>query len=308
MKTRHEEEVMVQEVEISSFDLRYERHRMKNSGVERKLLASIAERGISDPLEGVDTEGGRVLLNGFKRYRCAVKLGIGIVPYTSLGADEAEGILKLIRISNDRSLSILEQAGLIEELRNVHKMSVMEIARELSRSKAWVSVRLGITSEMSKTVRKKIFSGAFPTYSYMYTLRQFRRINCVTDAEIDDFVKAVAGKKLSIRDIERLAHGYFKGPAEFREQIKNGNIFWGLERMKQASRDLKACSELERGMLRDLEILQKYMQRVTHKSGDSRYKSRAFFAQANLLCGGILGKLGIFSRMLRRFYDRSGNA
>lgn len=299
---------MVQEVEILSFDLRYKGYRLKNTRFERDLLASIAEHGISDPLEGVDIKEGHILLDGFKRYRCACKLGISIVPYSSLGEDEAMGIIKLLRISNAKSLSILEQAGLIDDLRNVHKMSVQEIAESLSRSKSWVSVRLGIIREMSRVVRKKIFSGAFPVYSYMYTLRQFMRINCAGKDEIDEFVKAVSGRKLSVRDIELLAYGYFRGPKEFREQIRNGNIVWGLDTLKHMPRDPDDCSEFERSMLRDLEITQKYMQRIMLKSRDRRLGNNSFYAQANLLAAGILSKISVFRRILREFYDRTGQA
>jgi hypothetical protein len=33
-------------------------------------------------------------------------------------------------------------------------------------------------------------------------------------------MKAVGGKRLSVRDIERLAHGYFRGPTSLREAIE----------------------------------------------------------------------------------------
>jgi len=299
---------MPQDVEISSFDLRYEGCRMRHDGAERAILSSILEHGIQEPLEGVDTEGGRILLNGFKRYRCAMKLGISVVPYHSLGDDEAFGIIQLIRISNSRTISILEQAMLIDELRNVYKMTVSDIAERLEKSRAWVSMRTGLMDEMSEGVKRSIFNGKFPAYAYMYTLRQFIRMNGINNDEIDRFVSSVSGKDLSIRDIERLAHGYFKGPQEFREQVMEGNITWGLSRMKELSRHTGDCSELERGMLRDLEITQKYMHRVTYKGRDARFKSNSFYAQANLLTGGILSQIDIFSRVMRDFYDRSGQA
>jgi hypothetical protein len=66
---------MGREVELAALDLRYESYRMKNPAVEARLLASLAERGIEEPLEGVDRAPRSILLNGFKRYRCAVKLG-----------------------------------------------------------------------------------------------------------------------------------------------------------------------------------------------------------------------------------------
>lgn len=299
---------MPREIEISSLDLRYECLRMKNRTQEGRLLSSIAESGIEEPVEGVDTQGARVLLNGFKRCRCARKLGIEIVPYTSLGNDEAAAIVALLRTSNDKSLSILEQAGFIDELRSMQQLSVAEIAEWLSRSKGWVSMRVGLIAEMSVTIRRKLFSGAFPVYSYMYTLRQFMRMNSVSKQEVERFVVALSSRNLSVRDIEQLAHGYFRGPESFREQIKSGNLALPLERIRQVGADPDGCSALERGVLKDLEILGKYMQRVMGKSLDPQLKTRAFHAEANLLCAGILSRLKAFIHTMRELHDRSGQA
>jgi hypothetical protein len=140
---------MAKEVELAHLDLRYETFRLKQAALEERLLASIAQRGIEEPLEGVEVKAVRVLLNGFKRYRCARKLRLARVPYSSLGPDEAVGILSLLRTSNNRALSILEQAAFIAELKNARAMNVAQIAAELCRSKAWVSVRLGLFAEMA---------------------------------------------------------------------------------------------------------------------------------------------------------------
>ena len=297
---------MVEQVEISSLDRRYEAYRIRSAVAEKSLLLSISSHGIREPLKGVGE--GRILLDGFKRLRCAGKLNIGIVPYLSLADDEAAGIIELIRISNAKSLNILEQARLIDELLNVHQMSNAEIAELLERSKAWVSVRSGLICQMSQTVMDKIFNGQFPAYSFMYTLRQFMRINNVQKAQIDTFVDAVAGRHLSTRDIDLLANAYFKGSEEFRKQIDDGNISWSLGRLKQPSRSSNDCSEPERQILTALEVIGKYMQRFILKCNDSQLKSRPFYAQANLLSGGILRQLAPFTQTIRQFYDRTGQA
>jgi hypothetical protein len=296
---------MVDQVEISSFDLRYEGYRIRSVGAEKALLLSICASGIRDPLAGVDKADQRILLDGFKRYRCAIKLNISIVPYLSLAGDEPAGIIELMRISNAKSLSILEQARLIDELINVHQMCNAQIATLLERSKAWVSVRAGIISQMSPKVMSQIFNGKFPVYSFMYTLRQFMRLNGVKKAEIDEFVNAVAGKHLSTRDIDLLAHAYFKGSDEFREQIKNGNLSWGLRRLKQTYQPGAECTERERQVLKALEITQKYMRRLILICNDTRLKTNTFYAQANLVSGGILRQLDTFTQTIRQFYDRS---
>jgi hypothetical protein len=299
---------MGQEVELSALDLRYESYRMKNPALEGRLLASIARRGIEEPLEGVDRAERSILLNGFKRCRCASKLGIRMAPYASLGEDEASGIINLLRISNDRSLTILEQARFIDELRQLGPMSVADIAEQLSRSKAWVSMRLGLIGEMSEAVRERIFSGGFPVYPYMYTLRQFMRMNSVKKQDIEDFVVAVSGKKLSVREIEQLAHGYFRGPASFREAIQQGHTAMALEWIGKVPEDPDGCTEFERVLLKDLEITQKYIQRVMGKSENRQLKTPVFMAQAHLLSAGILSQSRAFFEVMRKLHDRCGEA
>jgi len=299
---------MEREIELAALDLRYESYRMRNPAAEARLLAAIAERGIEEPLEGVDHTSQSILLNGFKRYRCAVKLGMSMAPYASLGEEEAAAILNLLRESNDHSLSILEQAAFLDQLRKLGSGSVADLAERLSRSKSWVSMRLGLLAEMSPRVREKIFSGAFPVYPYMYTLRQFMRMNGVHKQEVEEFVVALSGKKLSVRDIEQLAHGYFRGPASLRQAIRDGHPGQVLEVMRQVPEDADECNEFERMLLKDLELTDKYMRRVMGKSEDRRLKTPAFHAQANLLTAGILSQTQAFSDSVRKLHDRSGQA
>ncbi len=297
-----------QSVELSSLDQRYEGHRLRDDAREARLLASIAYSGIETPLQGVDTPQGRFLLDGFKRYRCAKKLLIASVPYVSLGPEEATGILKLMRASTEQNLRILEQAQFVDDLMALHGMSLTEIAETLSRSKAWVSLRKNLLAELSPVVREALFRGSFPAHCYLYTLRSFKRVKGAKPEAIDRFVAAVAGKKLSVRDIELLAHAYFRGSDTLREAIDGGKLAWSLEQLKQAPQDREGCNEFERVLLNDLQTLQKYLQRVSTKLLDPRLTSRAFYAQANLLSNALLSRLPPFHERMKEFYDRSGQA
>jgi hypothetical protein len=271
-------------------------------------LASISQRGIERPLKGVDTPQERFLLKGFKRYRCALKLGIGRVPYVSLGEEEAMGIISLMRVAKDNRLNLLEEAKFIVELLTLHQMSAAEIAEKAGRSKGWISMRRTLFEEMSEDIERILFRGAFPVYSYMYTLRPFMRMNSVGKEPVERFVKAVAGHRLSVRDIELLAQGYFRGPSSLREAIDQGKWSWSLEQMKSVPENPDGCNAFERKLLKDLEMLQKYMQRVMARCRDERLQSSAFHAQANLLAGGLLSKWKPFLQTMREFHDRSGEA
>lgn len=294
----------VSDLELSQLDLRYQGHRLQQPGWEEQLLASIAQRGIQEPLQGVRGGSGAILLNGFKRVRCARKLHLHTVPFASWGTDEVTGILQLLRGARQHALHLLEQARFVDELKSERGMSVAEIAEQLSRSKAWVSLRLGLVAQLSPTVREALFSGGFPVYSYLYSLRPFRRLNPAAD--IDQFVAALRGNKLSVRQIEGLAQGFFRGPKSFRAEVLKGNLSLPLGQISAAPADPDDCTEFERVFLHDLELTHKGMLRVIGKSQDPRLQSGPFLVQCHLLTCGMLGRAPVFLQLLRQLHDRTG--
>ena len=292
-------------VELAQLDLRYEGCRLKAPVAEARLLAAIAQAGILQPLQGVERSGTRILLDGFKRLRCAQKLHLSTVPFVSLAPEEAAGIVCLLRAAHDHALSLLEQARFLDELKAGCGLSVAEIAQQLSRSKAWVSLRLGVLAELSPVVREALFDGSFPVYSYLYTLRPYRRLNGA--AAVDEFVTALRGKKLSARQMERLAHGFFRGPESFRQEIRKGHLTLPLQQLKDLPDDPDGCSEFERLFLADLEQAQKVLVGLMTKSPDQRLSSRPFRAQAHLLCAGLLSRLPAFTKTIQTLYDHCGH-
>lgn len=283
---------MSTEIEIHKISTKYESYRLKDKLRQKYLLESIMTRGVKVPLVCVEQSGRYILLDGFKRFRCCRKLGLACVPVIIVGTDEAESILHLIRQSNEKSLNILEQARFVDELKKSFGLGVTEIAKRLEVSTAWVSVRLGILDEMSECIKKEVFSGKFPLRSYMYTLRQFTRVNKVPKEELDRFVKAVAGQGLSQRKIEKLAYGYFRGSDQVKKQIEDGNLEWTLKQMDvDAAAGSHAqqpeLSRQESGFIRDLELLQKYITRVRRGLMEEQTDSSAFQKTVRLLAAGI---------------------
>jgi hypothetical protein len=300
----------VQTVELRQVDLRYERLRLQEQQRERSLLCSIQEKGVLEPLQGVFLNSYFILLDGFKRYRVAKRLGIQSIPCLSLAEDEASAMIQLIRIANSKSLHILEQSRIVDELHKVHGLSVVEIARRLERSAGWVSMRIGVLKDIPASIEQELFNGKFPAYSYLYTLRQFIRMKQAQKPEVEQFVKAVSGKQLSVRNIDLLARGFFQGNAELRAQILNGKLEWSLNQLKALGKatgvdENKAhLNESEIKLIRDLSILQKYLCRLGRALIDPRITS-AVFAEGNLLAGGALSQMEKLQPGLRRFYDQS---
>jgi len=76
---------------------------------------------------------------------------------------------------------------------------------------------------------------------------------------ISQIVLATSGQGLSVREVEQLAHGFFRGPDSFRQEILKGNLALPPARMRQVPKSPDGCSEFERVLLGDLELTQKYM-------------------------------------------------
>ena len=190
----------------------------------------------------------------------------------------------------------------------LREMTTADVAQLLSRSKGWVSGRRGLLREITPAVEQILFRGDLPVYSYMVTLRPFMRMNGVGQKEIEQFVQALAGQRLSVRQIDWLAHAYFRGPASLREAIDQGKWKWSLEQMQAVPQDPDGCSDVEQAFLRDLQRLLKSMQRLMMACDDPKLQTRAFFAQANLLVVNVLGRRDSFFKKMEEFYDRSGHA
>lgn len=296
-------------VEISHIDLRYECFRLPHKKREKDLLVSISEKGIEYPLQGAKSEQNFILLDGFKRLRSARKLGLNIFPIEILAPSVDEAILKLLRISNEKSLHILEQVRLVNELHSIHGMKVREIASRLERSTGWVSSRLGILKEFGPKAWDAVFKGQVAPSALLYTLRPFRRLNKENKLDIDEFVEVIAKKDLGHRDIEILAHGWFKGGLELRDQIKNGDLAWTLGKAKDlASPTVNAVNEglteKEGRVVSDLVILQKYMGRVINTLPFIKGETPLYRSRAGLLAKGILDKQTHLTQVLETLRGR----
>jgi hypothetical protein len=292
------------DVELSTIDLRYEDCRLRDAQAESELLADITMRGIDRPLCGVASRPRWILLDGFKRYRCARRLAMDAVPCAPVGADEATGILEVLKGPGWKPLGFLEEARFLQELQSVHGMTLAEMAAALGRSKSWASIRLTALAEMSQTVRDRIFRGSFPAHAYTHSVRPFTRVNGVDPTSVDAFVEAVSGRGLSTREIEQLARGYFGGSEEFRREVDVGHATTLLRRIRASSAAAAGGTRRERTCLRELESLSHAVRVLTTHASDPALASPAFRAQAQILLARILEQSDGFLSSLGRFHDR----
>ena len=59
-------------------------------------MAASAQEGIREPIQGIQSAPTPILLDGFKRVRCARKLQISFVPFLPLDAHELSGFVQML--------------------------------------------------------------------------------------------------------------------------------------------------------------------------------------------------------------------
>jgi ParB/RepB/Spo0J family partition protein len=274
--------------------------KLRNKKAERDLLSLISEKGVLEPLLGIFKGDTFSLVDGFKRYRCCKKLHIDILPIEVIAIDEANAFIKILKLSNSKTLHILEQAKFIKELYEKHSMTMESIGYSLEKSRFWVSSRIKLLKEITPLMKEKIFSGAFPVWNAMGILHQVKRLSIAGDQEIDEFVTAVSSKGLSVKDIDLLANGYFKGGDEFKYQIKNGNFTWSINKLKDVNTQSDTLNDNEKRLLKDLEIASKYISRIIFKLPQLQNNNN-FHSTGGLLAEGILNKSDKFKEILTLF-------
>lgn len=302
----------MREIEICQIDTRYERARQRNPRGEDSLLSSIAQRGVCDPVHGIEMDDTEkfILLDGFKRLRCARKLGLTRMPAQRIAGDEIEGICSFMRQCESNTLSQMEEAALVDELHGRLGMRVVDIARQLNRSVGWVSMRLGMIEGMSDVVRGKIMRGQFPLRIYMYGLKKFTRVNSTA---VDAFVRAVSGRGLGSRDLWVLAEAFLRGSEAARRQILDGRVEWVLRILKTPGNDDVRGGELSPGQGRFIA----YLEGCSHAMSGVLYQANqmaaccdgsAFSLRVNVICGAIMRNAQAFTECIRVLYERTGHA
>lgn len=290
-------------MELSALDLRLEHTRKRDSAYEKQLLSSIMERDILDPLlvSLCKESGGTVLVDGFKRYRCAEKLNKNIVMVEYIGEDVVDGVLSFIRRDQTGTLCILEQAALIEELHKKYGLGVSDIARRLERSPSWVSVRIGMIGELSELVREKILSGAFPARAYMYGIKVFTRVNKINSSHVNAFVAAVSGKGLGTRDLIVLSRAYFTGTVTVQRMIIEGDVYLAL---KLISSQAGPCADMglsadQQSFVNNLKTIAGVMSCVVASAPSLNTGNERYMQYVNTLSAAIDKSLAAFSQTIK---------
>lgn len=112
-----------------------------------ELMASIAEKGIIEPLIVRQRRGRFQIVAGERRYQAAVQVGLREIPAVIRDVDDAELIeIALIENIQRKDLAPFEESEALHALVHDHGLTHEELARRLGKSRTSVTESLSLTA------------------------------------------------------------------------------------------------------------------------------------------------------------------
>jgi ParB family chromosome partitioning protein len=237
------------DLEFHQLELRYESLRSREPEREKRLLASLAERGQQVPIVVVAIGEGAsyAVIDGYKRVRALRRLGGDTVLATRWELGESDALILDRQLRARGRDSVLEEAWLLAELQQRFSLSAHELARRFDRGASWVSRRLGLVRALPLEAQEQVRRGRIVPHAAMKYLLPLARANAC------DCVRLVAAlrRRLSSRELGRLYTAWVSGDAPTRERLlTEPELFLRFE--EEASREAPTPSE---ALIEDLGLL-----------------------------------------------------
>jgi ParB family chromosome partitioning protein len=250
------------QLEFHQLDRRWEHLRVHHPGRQRRLLASLAERGQQTPIVVVVADGQAdryVVIDGYKRVTALQQLGRDTVEAVVWPMNEAEAIVldRSLRLSEHETA--LEQGWLLAELEQRFGYNVDELARRFDRSVSWVSRRLALVEVLPEAIQQQVREGQVLAQVAMKFLVPAVRISleaCQRMAAI------FAQHHCDTREAGQLYGAWRRGSPAIRKRILDDpELFFKAQRQAQEKAPAGTGAEL----LRDLEMMAAIVNRAQRR-------------------------------------------
>jgi len=207
------------ELEIDHLDLRYEALRVRSPERDRRILASLSESGQLVPIVVVSADEAvdrLVVVDGYRRVRALQRLRRDVVLAVQWRLSEVEALLLRRSLSIGNGETTLEQAWLLDELRQRFGLSLEELARRFDRSASWVSRRLALVRELPVTIQELIRDGRIVAHAAAKHLVPMARAN---PEQCERLAQNIAPHHLSSREVGELYAAWRDAGAAARSRI-----------------------------------------------------------------------------------------
>jgi ParB/RepB/Spo0J family partition protein len=242
------------DLEFHQLDLRYEGLRVRRLDRERRLLASLAERGQQVPIVVIvlaDEPNRFLVIDGYKRIRALQRLGRDTVRATVWDMNETEALILDRSLRTAEGETALEQGWLLAELHRSFGLGFEDLARRFDRSISWVSRRLALVQQLPESVQQHVRGGkigACAAMKYLVPIARANRYACERLAE------EIAHSQFSTAEVGQIYAAWRQGPLHVKNSIIDDPKLFLRARREIEEEDPVAVRSAEE-LIRDLDII-----------------------------------------------------
>jgi ParB/RepB/Spo0J family partition protein len=242
------------DLEFHQLDLRYEQLRVRRPEREKRLLASLADRGQQVPIVVIPLAGELnrfLVIDGYKRIRALRQLKQDTVRATVWDMGEAEALVLDRSLRTSEHETALEQGWLLEELHRSLGLSFEDLARRFDRSVSWVSRRLALVKELPDSVQKHVREGkigAQAAMKYLVPMARAKRYDCERLAE------KIAYHQFTTQEVGVLYAAWRQGPIHVKNSIIDDPKLF-LRARREIEQDDPVSARAGEELLRNLDMV-----------------------------------------------------
>lgn len=198
----------VRDVSPEQLELSLARFRLISSVSVERMRLSLQQHGQLSPLiAAIQDDGTLCLLDGFKRQRAAVQLGLRSVTVEVVFLNASSMKAQVYLRNRSRGFELVEECLLIAELHRVDGLSQVAIADLLQRHKSWVCRRLQVMDRISPWLLEEVRLGFLQPGIV-------RKLALLPRGNQEDVALAVRKQGLGVRETERLIKLYLTAPSD----------------------------------------------------------------------------------------------
>jgi ParB/RepB/Spo0J family partition protein len=251
--------IAINDVEIAHLKLSYAHTRIRRPRQSLELAESLLRSGQLLPIVVVAEDAGWVLIDGYQRVEAARRAGIDTLKAQIWPQPAPDAVCQLLASDGARQFDVLEQAGLLRELKLTHRMSQNEIALRMGRHPSWVSRRLMLIEQLPTAVLEAVRAGQLSSWTASRVLVPLARAN---PQHAQGLVAALKDCPLTSRQLLGFWQHYQKATRAVRQKMVAEPLLFFQSLHQQAEspearwrRDLRIVEHILLRLIKTAEVL-----------------------------------------------------
>ena len=276
-------EIDIVDIEIAELKQPFRAMRVQRPEIVRRLSSSLERHGQLSPVVVLaKNDGGRELLDGYRRVDALRHLGKDLVKAELWSCSDAEALVRVMTRNQQRSWEAVEEAMLLRELRDGHQLSQQNIARRLGKNQSWVARRLSLLDALPEEILDLVIKGKVSSWSASRVLAPMAR---AIPEHAATLCETLRGKPLPTRTLAVLWNHYKKANKSQRAKlVENPELFLKALKAKEEEKSDRLLRDGPEGAwLHDVHIMTNILKRLRRRVSEAFYAGQENFDRRALI-------------------------